>query len=141
MIQYYIAKNGQQLGPYSDDQVRALLQGGSVSPQDLFWYHGQSGWHPLSTWNGAFLSPGSLPPPPPPVVNPGAGSGGLVAAGYVCAGVSVLFCPPLFALSGLVIGIVLATRKVHHGAIIIVLSILGGIVGSVFGILVANGGH
>ena len=44
---FYILKNGEQLGPFDVSEVRAQLQNGSVSKDDLFWSSGMPEWKPL----------------------------------------------------------------------------------------------
>lgn len=41
--------DGQQLGPYSLEEVRAALQAGSLNPSDLAWVEGTPSWVPLSS--------------------------------------------------------------------------------------------
>jgi len=57
-VQYYIAKNGNRSGPFSQEQIQGMLFSGMISPDDLVWHEGQSDWKPLS----ALLGP-SQPPP------------------------------------------------------------------------------
>ncbi len=40
--------DGQQLGPYSLEEVRAALQAGSLNAGDLAWVEGTPSWVPLS---------------------------------------------------------------------------------------------
>lgn len=47
-MQYYIGKNGQQVGPFGLEQVRERLASGEFSPTDLAWCDGMAGWEPLS---------------------------------------------------------------------------------------------
>jgi hypothetical protein len=53
----YIAKDGQQQGPYSVEQLDEMLQQEAITGDDLFWYEGCEGWHPISQF------PGYVPPP------------------------------------------------------------------------------
>ncbi len=78
-MQIYVTRAGQQLGPFETEAVKAKLRDGSLSPADLAWHEGASGWIPLSTIPGLVEAPpppppvaaaGDFPPPPPP---PGAG--------------------------------------------------------------------
>lgn len=57
---------------------------------------------------------------------------------WLCGGVAFLFCPPLFGIAGVVpgiIGVSMSNNKLL-GAIGIVLSIIGSVVGMVFGAIV-----
>lgn len=62
-MQIHIAKNGQQLGPYTEEQLGGLLQNGQVSYDDLVWTEGMTDWQPLRT---ICSPPQGTPPPPPP---------------------------------------------------------------------------
>ena len=43
----FIAKNGQQLGPFSESQVREAIAKGFISPVDLCWKTGKAEWVPI----------------------------------------------------------------------------------------------
>ena len=43
----YIAKSGQQTGPFSEAQVESMLKSGTISLTDLAWHDGLSAWIPL----------------------------------------------------------------------------------------------
>ena len=59
---------------------------------------------------------------------------GLIAAGYVCAAIALLFLPPVFALVAFIIGIINLTRnQVGHGIAQIILSVICGFFGMVIG--------
>jgi hypothetical protein len=58
----YIVKGGQQLGPYTIDQVNAEASAGRVTSDDLAWVEGWSNWQPLLTLRG--FTPSSPPPVP-----------------------------------------------------------------------------
>lgn len=47
-----VSKDGQQLGPYSVDQIKALVQQGKLAPQDYAWYDGLTDWVPISKLPG-----------------------------------------------------------------------------------------
>ncbi len=44
----YISRGGQQYGPYSSEQARAMLSSGDLSGSDQAWYEGAQGWMPLN---------------------------------------------------------------------------------------------
>ena len=79
-MQIHVARNGQQLGQFSVEEVNRKLADGTFSPTDLGWHEGAAGWAPLSSIAGltmpaAAASPATLisPPPapfPPPVAPP-----------------------------------------------------------------------
>jgi uncharacterized RDD family membrane protein YckC len=46
-MQIYIAKNGQQTGPYSVDQIKSLLDSNMITLRDLAWHDGLTQWRPI----------------------------------------------------------------------------------------------
>ena len=72
-MQWFYAKNNQQLGPVSDEALRHMLAAGQLSAGDLVWHEGMSSWEPASQVPG-FIAPSGAPaaPPPPMAASPGA---------------------------------------------------------------------
>ena len=70
--QYYVAHNGQSLGPYSVQQLQQFSSTGNINRDSLLWREGIS-WtpaHQLLELSALFASPPPPPfaaPPPPPV--------------------------------------------------------------------------
>jgi hypothetical protein len=56
-VSFLVAKDGQQLGPFSLDEVNAQLAGGMLDPSDLGWTEGFEDWYPLEQIEG-FVMPG-----------------------------------------------------------------------------------
>lgn len=48
MVQYHLARNGQQLGVFSEDEVRSGMTTGQFLPDDLLWSEGMADWQSLS---------------------------------------------------------------------------------------------
>lgn len=48
-MQIHIAKNGQRMGPYSEEQVRQMLASGSIAATDLAWHEGMADWQPVAS--------------------------------------------------------------------------------------------
>src|ERR1043166_2314870 len=79
-MQIYIGKNGQQLGPFSLEEVNRKLAEGTFTGADLAWYEGAPGWAPLSGVAGVVIpqapasasapSPRPTPVPTPAPVQP-----------------------------------------------------------------------
>lgn len=59
-MQIFIAKDKQQTGPFSEEQIRGMLAAGMVSPTDLAWHDQLDDWIPLDQVLGA-----ENPNPPP----------------------------------------------------------------------------
>lgn len=54
-MQVTISRNGQELGPYSPEDIRRFLTDGALVPDDWAWHDGLSDWTPLqqiiSAWD------------------------------------------------------------------------------------------
>lgn len=59
---WFYSKNGQQLGPITEQELAAKSKNGEVSATDLVWKEGMSDWKPLGEVN--LFSAGSVPPIP-----------------------------------------------------------------------------
>jgi Domain of unknown function (DUF4190)/GYF domain 2 len=46
-MQIYIHKNNQQLGPFTEEEIKAQLASGAISLEDPVWWQGQADWIPL----------------------------------------------------------------------------------------------
>jgi hypothetical protein len=102
-MQLYLHQNGQQLGPFTEAEIRAKLADGTAGTQDLVWWEGQPGWVLLGATPiviNASLPPAAATAPPTvpgvvasamtpgvPVATPG--TSGLAIGSLVC-GVSSL---------------------------------------------------
>jgi uncharacterized RDD family membrane protein YckC len=62
-MSYYIHRNGQQTGPFAEEQVRQMLAAGLADSGDLCWHDGLTTWISLSQAMGQ--TPPDLPPAPP----------------------------------------------------------------------------
>lgn len=71
-MQIYVGKNGQQLGPFSLEEVNRKLADGTFAGTDLAWHEGAAGWAPLSGVAGVVIpSPATASAPAPaPIVAP-----------------------------------------------------------------------
>jgi uncharacterized RDD family membrane protein YckC len=67
MSQYHIARDGQQLGVYSDQDIKSGLASGSIMSTDLMWTEGQADWQPVSS---QFAAAWQAPAMQPPAFNP-----------------------------------------------------------------------
>ena len=56
IVSFLVSKDGQQLGPWTADQVNAQLAGGMLEPADLCWTEGFEDWYPLNQIEG-FMMP------------------------------------------------------------------------------------
>ena len=74
-----IARDGQQFGPYTPDQVNSFIASGQLLYSDMALQDGASQWLPLSTVLGV------VPPPPPlkPRQSEGRSAGKLVLMTFV----------------------------------------------------------
>ncbi len=58
---YYIAKNGQQSGPFPETEVQQKIQAGDVAPTDMCWKEGMADWQPVSAVFTVTIAPPPLP--------------------------------------------------------------------------------
>ena len=63
--QIYFHKNEQQMGPYTEQQVRDMLLSGSIHANELAWHEGLPNWQSLST----IMQTDNVAPPPAPPTN------------------------------------------------------------------------
>lgn len=102
-MQWYYSKNTTQLGPVSQDELRAKLASGEVSLSDMVWREGMADWRPASQMAELALSPTGAPPALGGVSSPYAppamtgGAAGAVIPNYLWQSivVTILCCWPL----------------------------------------------
>lgn len=125
VMQWYYSKNSTQLGPVSDDELRAKLTSGEVTGKDLVWRDGMPDWQAAAAveeLRGALvrdpLAPPMLPaggvssPYAPPVAAPQAVGGmpvavptsGLAVASLVCGIMSLVTCMFLPGIPAVICG-------------------------------------
>jgi hypothetical protein len=61
-MQIYVGKNGQQLGPFSLEEINRKLADRTLVATDLAWYEGAAGWAPLSGVAGVVVSTAPVTP-------------------------------------------------------------------------------
>lgn len=112
-MQIHLSRDGQKLGVFSLEEVKARLASGEFRATDLAWSEGRTEWSPLSTIPGVAIAPASPPPlglppvPPPlqrmpPVLNPPAPP--LAVASLVCGILSLTVLPFLASIPAIVCG-------------------------------------
>lgn len=60
---WFYSKNGQQLGPISEEDFSSRCASGEILPADLVWKDGMSDWKPLSQVTGLSLTQKIASPP------------------------------------------------------------------------------
>ncbi len=63
--QWYLYKNGEQSGPYSQDQLRQQIETGAAGPADMVWTEGMAKWIQASQVQSLFPSASGPPPVTP----------------------------------------------------------------------------
>lgn len=62
----YLARNGQQLGPYTREQLAAMAAAGEIQPGDMAWHGGMAEWASAdSVLRGLGIAAPASPPVPP----------------------------------------------------------------------------
>jgi hypothetical protein len=98
-MQIYIHRNNQQLGPFTEAEIKAQVASGVISPQDHVWWEGQANWIPLAQSSlmtpAAATIPGVSSMPVDPVISNAGGAlqptSKLAVWALVCAGLGI-FC-------------------------------------------------
>ncbi len=102
-MQIYVHRNNQQLGPFTEEELKAQIASGAISLQDPVWWQGQANWLPLNqTTLAATLAPG-VPVPPsipgavaPSILLPASEKTSNLALWSLIFGIGSLFCGILF---------------------------------------------
>ncbi|NJM38311.1 MAG: DUF4339 domain-containing protein [Akkermansiaceae bacterium] len=66
-MQWYYSKNGTQLGPVSEADLRGKIASGEVAAVDMIWKEGMGDWQPAGSVKElaiSAVSPGASSPPP-----------------------------------------------------------------------------
>jgi len=66
-VQFHIALNGQQLGPFPVAVLQQMIPAGTFNATSLVWRQGLAAWQPAATMP-ELAALFSTPPPPPPVM-------------------------------------------------------------------------
>ena len=61
-MEIFVLRNGEQIGPFSEETVQSQLKRGGLLPTDKAWRKGLPEWVPL----GEVMNPASSEPPPAP---------------------------------------------------------------------------
>lgn len=72
-MEWFYAKNGQQLGPVSSQEIESLIKDGTISADSLVWREGMAEWKPANevlTIPAASEQPTSSPDPEPAASQP-----------------------------------------------------------------------
>jgi hypothetical protein len=64
--EWFYHKDGQQFGPFTAVELRALASNGTLGPDDLVWKAGMTEWLPAGKVKGLFPTPPVPEPPPVP---------------------------------------------------------------------------
>lgn len=103
-MQYFIGKDGQQLGPFGEEQIRARLASGEFSNSDLMWREGMAAWEPIGQVLGnpyqptAHLGVSPIFSGQRPLAGLGARLAAVILDGLIALGVAI----PLFIGLGLI---------------------------------------
>jgi hypothetical protein len=143
-MQIYVGKNGQQLGPFSLDEVNRKVADGTFTGSDLAWYEGAAGWAPLSGIPGVNVRPAGVAPAVTPVPAaipvqpaatpapapirpnssivkpPGGGTGVLALISWALLGIAlVVSFIPVVGCIGWAFGIVVAVAVIVMGIVML----------------------
>jgi membrane protease subunit (stomatin/prohibitin family) len=66
-VHIYVSVNGQQQGPFTLDQLRAMVANGQLNRQTFVWKQGMAAWAAAESVPEVVALFGANPPPPPPM--------------------------------------------------------------------------
>lgn len=147
MSQWFYSKNGQQLGPVDEAQLRQMFAQGMLIPSELIWTEGMAQWEAASTVFPDLHSP--FPPTTPSNVFPYAGPAvpddsssqkTLAILAIVFGVIGIACCPILFGVGGIVCGAVAVKKNGRHrdlAKVGLIIAIVGTVAGMIIGAVVA----
>jgi len=116
-----IGKDGKQLGPFNEEQIRSMVDSGMLTLSDLAWHDGRPDWSPLwqilgtpppLTTAAAIGSPDKLASNSSDVPRPQA----LILGSWVLVGMGFLPGIGILAVIGLLVCAILLYRHPHPEA-------------------------
>ena len=66
-IQFFVAVNGQQTGPFNMQQLQQLVINGQIQSNSFVWKQGMQNWEEAGKLIELQSLFGAVPPPPPPI--------------------------------------------------------------------------
>ncbi|MDZ4816196.1 MAG: DUF4339 domain-containing protein [Verrucomicrobiota bacterium] len=124
-MNFFVAKNQQRHGPYTEDEVRSRIMSGQFAKSDAGWHEGQVDWKPLSQLLVYLPDGPSILPPLPQK------SSGLAKASFIIAMVGIGIW--LILLSAAVIGVSSGAQETHPLMIIVGLLMFAGMAANLAG--------
>lgn len=68
---WFVGVRGERKGPFTEDDIKGMIQRGEVSPRDVAWKEGMDNWKPLLEVEPFVEAAKSVPlPPPAPPMGP-----------------------------------------------------------------------
>ena len=127
IVNIYITRNGQQLGPYTLEQIQSRVNSGALLPVDLAWCEGMATWAPLSDVPGY---PGGAPTFPmeslPPLPKPKPALAWVISLFYfISAPFTILYIPLLRLLSSAAIPLPEVQRQYFQSQTVVDYSLIG----------------
>jgi len=69
MSQWYLMKDGQQLGPFDSNTMKGIVQSGKAGDEDLVWRDGMAEWLPASSVGELYEAQVPVPDEPEPATD------------------------------------------------------------------------
>ena len=66
VTQFFVAVNGQQTGPFGEQQLQQMIQSGQVTKESLLWKNGMAAWTAAAQVSEVAHLFAQAPPPLPP---------------------------------------------------------------------------
>ena len=141
-MELYLHQDGEQVGPYSEEQISSMLTSGALSRDDLVWHEGLTEWQPL---HAVFTLPAPVAPPAPArqvirqtIAEPQTimtnVKQGAIIGGWVCFGLGIIcmvwslvlffLYGPFFLVAFILSIVAMSQRRVMGGIALLVATLL-----------------
>jgi hypothetical protein len=163
-LEWFYGKAGQQFGPVPESTLRAMLQRGELTPQDLVWRNGLAQWAPIeqvlplaapapfapapipgpNPWQSQPASPYGTAAPNPlnygTPIDSGSTQKTLAILAIVFGSLGFICCPIIFGVGGIVCGAIAVNKPGPHGQLAkvgLIIAIVGTVLGVILGVIFA----
>lgn len=141
-MELFLHQNGEQVGPYTEDQISSMIQSGELTRDDIVWHEGLSEWQPL---HAVFDLPTPATPPAPAYQGRRSSAPephtvmtnvkqGAIIGGWVCFGLGILcmlwslvlffLYGPFFLVAFILSIVAMSQRRVLGGIALLVATLL-----------------
>ena len=141
-MELYLHQNGEQVGPYTEEQIISMVSSGELSRDDIIWHEGLAEWQPIQS---VVSLPAPIAPQPAPVPQAQTASHqpaqvetnvkqGAIIGGWVCFGLGLIcmfislfmffLYGPFFLVAFILSIVAMSQRRVLGGVVLLVATLV-----------------